>query len=286
VIDSSAGARASWVSLRFGERVEVRDVPALAQDLSGLSKQVNAPIRILLGVNVLRHLHATFDIAGAQFVVRRFEPPPPPTATTVKLSYLRGGGMLLRGAFGSAPNAPAAVLLVDTARPFPLSLDLPAWKKAGVDSSKLQAVPGAAELRQGLLPMLRLGAFDLPQVPGLAGDSLVKEREDSLGVDLDGLAGSGLFTQLRVTLADGGRTLWLEDLPPEALQPMPEIPALPEPPEGYEEGVLEEEELPPAKGKPGAKPAPAVKPTPAAKPQSAPGGNTAPAKPAAAGAKP
>jgi len=49
----------------------------------------------------------------------------------------------------------------------------------------------------------------------------VKEREDGLGVELDGLVGSGLFASFRVTLADGGRTMWLEDLPREALNQPP-----------------------------------------------------------------
>jgi hypothetical protein len=76
VIDSSAGAQPSWVSLRFGERVEVRDVPALAKDLSGISRQVNAPIKILLGVNVLRHPWA--DSSWSARSIRRRRPSPPP----------------------------------------------------------------------------------------------------------------------------------------------------------------------------------------------------------------
>ncbi len=49
----------------------MRDVPALAKDLSGISKQVNAPIKILLGVNLLRHLRPTIDSRkGSQFIVR------------------------------------------------------------------------------------------------------------------------------------------------------------------------------------------------------------------------
>ena len=109
----------SWVSLRFGERVEVRDVPVLAKDLSGISKQVNAPIKILLGVNLLRHLRPTIDFAGGQFVVRTFDPPPPPAATTVRLSYVRGGGMLVRGALGAGDSPPACSLLVDTTLTYP-----------------------------------------------------------------------------------------------------------------------------------------------------------------------
>jgi hypothetical protein len=289
VIDSSAGARPSWVSLRFAEKIEVRDVPVLAKDLSGISRQVNAPIKILLGVNLLRHLHATFDFTGGQFVVRSFDPPPPPVATTIKLSYMRGGGMLLRGAFGSDASAPAASLLIDTALTFPIALDAEGWKKAGVAPSSLRPIPGSAELREGLLPMLRIGAFDIPRVPGLAGDSSVKEREDLLGIELDGLIGAGLLSTFRVTLVDGGRTMWLEDLPGEALNQ----PSL-FPPQGSpaadDVGSEEEQAPPPAPPAKGGTPAP-VKPAlpppasapaktpsqaPAASPARAPTTSTAP----------
>jgi hypothetical protein len=259
VIDSSAGARPSWVSLRFGEKMEVRDVPALAKDLSGISRQVNAPIKILLGVNLLRHLHATFDFTGGQFVVRSFDPPPPPVATTVKLNYVRGGGMLLRGAFGADQAAVPCSLLLDTSLTYPVALDTAGWKKAGVEASSLRPVPGAADLREGMLPMLRIGAFDIPRVPGVQGDAPVKEREDLLGIELDGLVGAGLLSTFRVTLVDGGRTMWLEDLPAEALNQPSLLP--PSPPEGAaaeeEPGAADAPETAPAKGaKP---PAPAGK---------------------------
>ncbi|MEP7052891.1 MAG: hypothetical protein ABJB12_21175, partial [Pseudomonadota bacterium] len=216
VVDSSSGAQANWVSLRFGERVEVRDVPALAKDLSGISRQVNAPIKILLGVNLLRHLHPTFDLIGAQFVVRRYEPPPPPVATTVKLNYVRGGGMLLRGAFGADATAQPCSLLVDTSIVYPLALDTGGWKKAGVPASALRSIPNAGSMKSGTVPLLKLGAYELPGVPGLLGNEPVKEREDGLGIELDGLVGSGLLANFRVTLADAGRTMWLEEMPHEA----------------------------------------------------------------------
>lgn len=216
VIDSSGGKEPSWISLRFGERIEVKDVPALAQDLSGVSKQVNAPIKLLLGVNLLRHLRPTFDFAGGQFVVRSFEPPPPPQATTLHLSYVRGGGMLARGAFGAEPDAPAASLLVDTAMSFPVALDDDGWRKAGVQLASLTGQRGSP-LKQGVIPMLRLGAFELPHVPGVFG-APVAQLEKSLNIDLDGLLGSGVMAAFRVTLVDGGRTMWLEDLPKEVLE--------------------------------------------------------------------
>jgi hypothetical protein len=223
-LDSSKGSEPSWVSLRFGDKddkLEVRDVPALPQDLSGISRKVNLPIRALLGVNLLRHLHPTFDFMGGQFVARNFEAPPPPAATAVKLNYVRGGGMLLRGAVGSANAQQPASLMIDTSQWFPVQLDDGGWTKAGVPLTSLRAVPNQGSLRQGVLPLLRLGAFDVPSVPGISGNDSVKDRESWLGIDLDGVVGSGLFAGFRVTLVDGGRTMWLEDLPREALNQQP-----------------------------------------------------------------
>ncbi|HMJ15030.1 MAG TPA: hypothetical protein VK524_26635, partial [Polyangiaceae bacterium] len=270
VIDSSRGSsEPTWISLRFGERIEVKDVPALAKDLSGLSRHLNAPIKVLLGVNLLRHLHPTFDFTGGQFVVRNYEPPPPPQATTVRLSYVRGGGMLLRGAFGAEQNAPMASLLVDTSMNVPVALDVAGWKKAGVNANSLRAVPNMSGLRHGVLPMLRLGAFEIPQVPGVEGGPIA-EFEKELGMELDGLVGSRLLAAFRVTLVDDGLTMWLEDMPAEAVmrQKRPlEMPANVEP------DADEEEPPPPAPpGKPGKAPA---KPG-AAPPAAAPGGQSAP----------
>ena len=285
VIDSSGGARASWVSLRFGERLDVRDVPVLAEDLSGVSRQVNAPIKILLGVNLLRHLRPTFDFAGGQFVVRGFEPPPPPTATTVKLSYVRGGGMLVRGAFGADQHAQPCSLMVDTTMSFPVALSNEAWKKAGVNVASLQPVPGASDLRQGVVPALRLGAFDIPRVPGIQGESIVKEREDRLGINFDGLIGSGLLAGFRVTLVDGGRTMWLEDIPAEALNAPSLFANLPPIEEAPDAEVPEEAEKP-GKGKaPGAagkSPASPAGAAPAPKSPAAPPAPKSPTAPPAA----
>lgn len=271
VVDSGGPAGdPKWISLRFGERIEVKDVPALSKDLSGISKQLNAPIKMLIGVNLLRHLHPTIDFAGSQFVVRTFEPPPPPQATTVRVSYVRGGGMMMRGAFGSDQSAPNASLLIDTSMTFPLALDEGGWKKAGVPTSGLRSIPNAGALRAGVLPQLRLGAFTVPQVPGVLG-APVAELEKGLDVDLDGLVGSGLLATFRVTLVDGGRTMWLEDLPREALISGPKLPALPDLSDVPDSELEEEPEPPPTKPgfkKPAPKaPAPAPKaPTPAPAP--------------------
>ena len=281
VVDSGGGtADPQWISLRFADRIDVKDVPALSKDLSGLSKQLNAPIKMLIGVNLLRHLRPTVDFAGSQFVVRTFEPPPPPQATTLRVSYVRGGGMMLRGAFGSDQMAPGASLLIDTSMTFPLALDAGGWKKAGVKPDSLRAIPNAGNLRAGILPVLRLGAFSVPQVPGVYG-APVAELEKGLDVDLDGLLGSGLLATFRVTLVDGGRTMWLEDLPAEALAPGPKLPDFGELSDdpGEEDATEEEEDTPP---KPGAKPGVAPKPGAAPKPGVAPKPAAVPKPPAAA----
>ncbi|MEO6602403.1 MAG: hypothetical protein ABIQ16_21155 [Polyangiaceae bacterium] len=279
VVDSSGGAQSNWVSLRFGESVEVRDVPALAKDLSGISRQVNAPIKILLGVNLLRHLRPTFDLIGGQFVVRRYEPLPPPVATTLKLSYVRGGGMLMRGAFGPEATAAQGSLLVDTSIVYPLALDTAGWKKAGVAPSSLRSVPNGGSMKSGTVPLLKLGAFELPNVPALSGNEPVKEREEGLGIELDGLVGSGLLANFRVTLADGGRTMWLEDMPREAFAPMDPALTIPETPDDAPDDAdaPDEEEVPSVKG---AKPS-AVKPG-AATTKLVPAAPLAPAKAPAA----
>ncbi|HEY8091821.1 MAG TPA: hypothetical protein VIF09_28360, partial [Polyangiaceae bacterium] len=95
LLDANARHDSSWVSLKF-DRVEVKDVPALAQDLSAVTRQLGVPIKALIGAQLLRHAHATFDRRGDQFVVRRQEAPAPPDASRVPLYYLRGGGMVLR----------------------------------------------------------------------------------------------------------------------------------------------------------------------------------------------
>jgi hypothetical protein len=145
-----------------------------------------------------------------------------------------------------------------------MALDDGGWKKAGVPLSSLRAVPNQGSLKQGVLPLLRLGAFDVPSVPGLSGNEPIKEREDGLGIELDGLVGCGLFSSFRVTLVDGGRTMWLEDLPREALNQKPIDWSSHEPP--LDDSVYEEldredaAEKSKAAAKAGKAPAPATKP--------------------------
>lgn len=225
VIDSAGGRESSWVSIVFDGRVEVKDVPALAKDLSGISREVNAPVKVLLGTNILRHLNATFDYLGRQFVVRNYEPPPPPVATRVPLAYIRGGEMVLRSTIGTDAEAPEFNLFLDSASTFAIALDDDAWKRTKVDLNSLLPVPGADNgMRQTRLNQVKLGAFGVPSVPAVSGVALA-DLEQSLGIELDGLLGSGLLSNFRVTLAEGGRTLWFEDLPTIDVEPAPEAPA-------------------------------------------------------------
>ena len=228
VLDSATRPEPSWVSLRLGQRLEVHDVPALAQDLSGVSKEVGAPIKALLGVNLLRHLNSTIDYEGRQFVARSYAPPPPPSATRLNLHYVRGGGMVVRGTMGGE-KGPGTALLVDTSRPFPLALDAEGWKKAGTPVASLKLVAGDPEqkLREGTVPLLRLGAFDIPRVLGIHGVP-VSDLEKVMGVDLDGVMGTSMLARFRCTFGDDGRVLWIEDdaeMMRMMNQPPPEAPA-------------------------------------------------------------
>ncbi|MGE0324437.1 MAG: hypothetical protein AB7K71_11145 [Polyangiaceae bacterium] len=212
VVDGSGDP--TWISLRFGDsrqpgasHLEVKDVPAITKDLSGLSRGLNAPIKVLLGVNLLRHLHPTFDFEGGQFVVRSFEPPPPPAATTVHVNYVRGGGMVLRSALGRDAKSPQVALFVDTSMNFPFAFADPGWKKAGVALSSLRPVPGAPQLKSGVIPFMQIGAFELPKVEAVHLEDAPKDLE----IEIDGTIGAPLLAAFRVTLFDGGRSMWLED---------------------------------------------------------------------------
>ena len=226
VIDSATRHEPAWVNLKFGDRVEVKDVPALTQDLSGISRQLGAPIKALLGVNLLRHLHVTFDRRGDQFVIRKEDPSPPPDASRVALWYVRGGGMLLRAGVAAGDGA-FSPLLVDTSALFPVALDDATWKRAGIDIETLHPEPGTPNIKSGTLPSFKLGAFDLPKVPAVEGAPL-GDIQANVDVDLGGVVGAGLLYLFRVTLADEGRYMWIEpdptmmqQAPPAGRQPPP-----------------------------------------------------------------
>ncbi|NUP12135.1 MAG: hypothetical protein HOW73_39315 [Polyangiaceae bacterium] len=222
VVDSSNFAEPSWVSLRFKSRrigpeleqssgLEVTDVPALSQDLSSISKEVNAPISALIGVSMLRQLNATIDYAGHQFIVRKDAAQPPPSATKVPVYYGKGGGMVLSTGLGGDDGA-RGTLFVDSIMRFPLALDDRGWIKAGLVPGDLTPVPGdpSQKLKGGTVPTIRLGSFRLDQVPGIYG-SQVPDIEKGLQFDIDGVMGAPVLAMYRMTFSDGGRVMYLED---------------------------------------------------------------------------
>jgi hypothetical protein len=228
VLDSNSRKESAWVNLRFGEHMEVKDVPAITQDLSGISRQLGAPIKLLLGVNFLRHTHATFDRMGDQFVVRKNEPVTPPAATRMPIWYLRGGGMMVRAGLTPQHTPDKSVLLVDTSFLLPVALDDGAWKKAGVDVATMKPAPGVPNVKEAVLPMMTFAGFDLPQILGAEG-APVAELKGSSDTDLGGILGAGLLALFRVTFGDEGRFVWLEAdpallAPPERSGPPADAP--------------------------------------------------------------
>jgi hypothetical protein len=220
-------------------------VPALVQDLAPITRQLGVPIKALIGAQLLRHAHATFDRRGDQFVVRRQDATPPPDASRVPLYYVRGGGMLLRATITAKQDDPIP-LLVDSSRPFPLFLQDAAWKKIGVDVTSLSTVPDAPNMKHGLVPMFRMGGFDLAKMPAIEGGDF-SEMANGVDIDLGGVVGADLLAFFRVTFADDGRFMWIEPdptllgpgsggppppppPPPGASAPPPAAPAPPPPP--------------------------------------------------------
>ena len=209
MIDSSSRKEPAWVNLRFGEKLEVKDVPALTTDLSNISRQLGAPIKALIGVNALRHMHVTFDRRGSQFVVRKTDATPPPDASKVPLFYVRGGGMMMRAAVSNKEDG-NALLFVDSSAFYPLALDDQMLKRSGADLASFRNEPGApASWKLGMLPYFKLGTLDLPQVPAMQGTPLA-EYKNNFDVDLQGVVGAGLLAAFRVTFGDDGRWVWLE----------------------------------------------------------------------------
>lgn len=210
MLDSATRREPSWVSLRFAETLEVHDVPSLVTDLSGVAKTIGVPIRATIGMNLLRHLNTTIDFEGRQFVVRSFEPPAPPDATRLRVGYVKGGGIVFPASLGDA----VASLSFDSSMIPPIELDQAGWKKAGVDYASLTSMASAespdSKLRSGELALLKLGALDIPKVPGIFGGSLAA-FEKGLGYDLDGVLGAGLLGHYRLTFGESGRVLWIED---------------------------------------------------------------------------
>lgn len=262
MVDSATRKEPAWVNLRFGERIEIKDVPALTYDLSGISRQLGAPIRALIGVNILRHMHATIDRRGSQFVVRKEDPPPPPSASRVPLFYVKGGGMMMRAAV-SANDEGQTAMFVDSSAAYPLALDEAVLKRSGADLSSFRPEPGTPpSWKMGMLPYFKLGGLDIPQVPAMRGPSIADYKQN-LDVELGGVVGAGLLAAFRITLGDDGRYMWMEIDP--LLQQMAQDPNVAPPgvtPSAPPSGA------PPPDGPP---PPPAAPKGPTPKPKPAPG---------------
>ena len=216
MIDSTARRDPSWISLRFGERLEVRDVPALPKDLSDLSRRLGAPIKALIGSHLLRHLRVTLDHRGRQFVARSFDPTPPPVASRIDVHYMRGGGMVLTGGLGQ-DNGPRMPLFVDSSMGHSVALDAGGWKKVGIDVTKLPVLDNGAgdTLRSGSIPLFSLGTFKLPETPAVFGKMIpIQKVESELEVDIDGTLGAGVLADFRITFTEEGRVMWVEQRPP------------------------------------------------------------------------
>ncbi len=221
LIDANTHPQPNWVSLRFKEPsrgstrrpniVELNDVPALPHDLSGLSREVNANLKALIGVNVLRQLNVTVDFAARQLVVRKDEVPPPPDSTRVRVMYSRGGGMMLSTGLGDSDDQ-TGTFFVDSTSRYPLNVDEAGLGKAGIKTAELAqyAADPSSKLKQGVVELVRLGAFDLKKVPAIFGGPL-DEVEDQLKFNVDGVMGVPLLAFYRFTFSDGGRVLYLED---------------------------------------------------------------------------
>lgn len=209
ILDSNTRREPAWVNLSFGDgqqRIEVKDVPALTEDLSPLTRQLGAPVKALLGVNLLRHMHATFDRRGDQFVVRKDDPPAPPDASRLPLWYVRGGGMLMRGTLARDEKA---TFLVDSSQPYFIALSDPLWRGSGLDQHATQADPTRTDVRGAPLPLMRLAGFELPQVPALSSGAITGVQSN-VDLDLGGVIGASLISAFRVTFGDEGRFIWME----------------------------------------------------------------------------
>ncbi|MEZ4260480.1 MAG: hypothetical protein R3B36_15500 [Polyangiaceae bacterium] len=235
MVDSSTRKEPAWVNLRFGDSIEVKDVPALTFDLSAISRQLGAPIRALIGVNVLRHMHVTIDRRGSQFVVRKEDPPAPPAASRVPLFYVKGGGMMMRASV-SAKDEGQTSMFVDSSAAYPLALDEAVLKRSGADLSSFRPEPGTPpSWRLGMLPYFKLGGLDLPQIPAMRGPSIADYKQN-MDVELGGVVGAGLLAAFRITLGDDGRYMWME-MDPLLMQMQDPGPAGGAPPGEPAEGV-------------------------------------------------
>ena len=193
----------------------MHDVPALAQDLSGISKELGAPIKALLGVNLLRHLNATFDFAGHQFVVRSFVAPAPARGDARSTSTTCAAAAWSCAARSAARRARAPRSWSTPRRPFPVALDDDGLEEGGRRRRHAQAHPRRprAEAPRGHRPPPAPRRLRPPAACTALYGVPLADLEKATAVDLDGLVGAGLLYRYRCTFADDGRVLWIEDDP-------------------------------------------------------------------------
>jgi len=60
------------------------------------------------------------------------------------------------------------------------------------------------------VPSMRLGMIDIGQVGAVMSNRTLRAWRAAIGMDLDGYVGAGLLAAFRVTLGDGGKTMWVE----------------------------------------------------------------------------
>lgn len=285
ILDSKNATTPRWVSIRFsnGDRaMEFSDVPALVQDLTPYTANQQVQVGALIGMNLLRRLHVTVDRRADQFIIRREEPPPPPAMAKVPVAYVRGGGMVIRSTLRKEFEITSG-LWVDTGSPWSIALPDPTWKKLGIDPT---ALPTYSGLAHGRITDARLGGLDLGPVEAVQGISGVEDKLGQLDVDVMGAMGVAFWTALRVTIADAGRTLWIEtdeDTSAVLAPPVPSSGPLVGPPAGSSSVA------PSASAAPSAKPAASAKPTASAStkptPKPAPSASSKPLPKASASAK-
>ncbi len=209
VLDKATHTNPAWVTIKFANAdrtFEVRDVPTLIDDLSGYTQQNQVPIRAILGVNLLRRLHLTFDRRADQLVLRHDDPPPPPVYSRADVLYVRGGGMTVRSTARKEFELTSSLWL-DSGAVWPVAFVDETWRKLGVDVARM---PLSGEVKFERLLDFRVGALDLGPAIAVAGAPQLEEKLKQIDVDVIGGVGMGFLSGLRVTVADQGRALWLE----------------------------------------------------------------------------
>ncbi|APR99333.1 tetratricopeptide repeat protein [Pajaroellobacter abortibovis] len=207
IIDSSTRKESAWVNLRFGGRIEVQDVPAIAYDLSGISRQLGAPIRLLLGTHFLRRTHVTWDRSGDQFVIRKEAPDFSLQAARIPLWYADGGAMLLPGRFAAVQET-GIVLSMDSLAPYSIAFEEEGWKMLSGSFSAQEANRPVS-----VLPSLALGTARFSDIVVRQGVPIPEIPTHLPSMRMIGMVGGGLFSTKRVTIGEEGRCLWIENGP-------------------------------------------------------------------------